>query len=1214
MSPDPAPEELPLSQDESAAEKLILGFREACRANPLVDIPPLPEGPNHLSVIVGMAKIAIHVAWNRIPRPEAKEDRRADRAWVEYYLERYPELRLNESLVKELISVERSCRPEADTSCDHYHDRFPEYQAVVEDLFDPRTGELRTNAPPGYKNLKELGRGGMGIVYKAEQVKPERVVALKMMLKGALAKKEELDRFQTEAEAVARLEHAHIVPLYEVGEHAGQQYFTMRYVEGAPLAAHPRKTSRDEALLLRWVAEAVSFAHQRGILHRDLKPGNILVDLQGEPHVVDFGLAKSMPSPGGESKSGATPTSESTDVASPGLESRARLTRTGTILGTPKYTAPEQAAGKKDLTVGVDVYSLGVILYERLTGRTPFSGENDLEVPRREQEDEPTWTSAVLPRLDRDLEAICLKCMKNDPAKRYHSAQALAEDLGRWLDGLPIQARQSGWAERLWKRCRRKPLVASLAAGFVAVMVTAVFFGFRWNEASNAAALRDAMLKGETKLRIANQYHSLVNKVAEKVAESVATPHHTIDWTRQCLEELKEAANLQTDLRDRVRLRSLAARCLATIDLREDPPVFVSDFNASCLAFSPDGTRLAVGQRKMQFGLPSVLLIDLRKEHVVRTLGYSEMVFNINAIWDIKKSGVRALGFSMDGKWLVAGTRSGGLCSWDMAQDSAKPISRMAHQEGVTGLAFSPNGKILVSCSSDKTLKIWDTALWNEIASYDCGGDCTGVAYSPDGTLLACGTSNWLRLFDGAVLLAPKPQFVIRKEIPGHHSNICFHPGGRLLAASPGGEITLFDIKEARPDPYAILREGDFEDAHRDTIDHMEFSPDGSLLVSGSADRQVKLWEAATGRLLATLTVRGSGIVYPTFSRDGRHLAITGDDQTLLYKLTGLGEQTTVAHHGRPVQAMALSPDGQALACATADDLHDVVQRRGEVTIWGTPDGRLLDEYRFEVNLHSAAGLPCSLAYHPQEAVLTYTGESTKEFHVWDVVRQRRLTCVMDKPVRSLNFAPNGKTLWSVAGDSVIVRSWPDQTVASRWYDAVADVVRGRANINSLAVGNRWALAGSEDGFTKLLYAGEKTSFANQWAGRGGPVESVALSADESVGAMGTQKGLVKVVGVPDGVSVLEVPGHMDSVTALAFTRDGHYLASGSRDHTVVLWVSEAKTFHEVVRLQFSRPVVSICFSPSGKQLAVLIQRERAVRIWHLDRLREQLRQMDLDW
>jgi serine/threonine-protein kinase len=325
------------------------------------------------------------------------------------------------------------------------------------------TREQIVNYFGDYELIEEIARGGMGVVYRARQVSLNRLVALKMILAGQLATPALKQRFQTEAEAAARLDHPHIVPIYEIGEYDGQHYFSMKLIEGGTLADVLSRSSRREeaptsgssirkrqsephvgcydekeaARLIATIARAVHYAHQRGILHRDLKPTNILLDDQGEPHITDFGLAKL-------------------------AEDDSSLTVGAAILGTPAYMSPEQAAGQsKSLTTASDTYSLGTILYELMTGQAPFRAETTMETLRQVCEREPTPPRALNPAVDRDLETICLKCLNKDPLRRYGSAEMLADDLDRWRNREPISARPVSAAEKFWSWCRRKPALAT---------------------------------------------------------------------------------------------------------------------------------------------------------------------------------------------------------------------------------------------------------------------------------------------------------------------------------------------------------------------------------------------------------------------------------------------------------------------------------------------------------------------------------------------------------------------------------------------------------------------------------------------------------------------------------------------------------------------------------------------------------------------------------
>jgi serine/threonine-protein kinase len=303
---------------------------------------------------------------------------------------------------------------------------------------------------PGYEVLGGvLGRGGMGVVYKARQTRPNRLVALKMILSGAHADPEELRRFHQEAEAAAGLPHPHLVPLYEVGDCGGHPYFSMELVSGGSLAdrlqAGPWPGPR-AAALVETLARAMHYVHGRGIVHRDLKPANILFTEEGTPKITDFGLAKV-------------------------LDAAGEHTQTGALMGTPSYMAPEQAGGPGvTASPAVDVYALGAILYELLTGRPPFRGTTKQDTLEQVRSRNAIAPSQLQPGVEALLEAICLKCLEKEPARRYAGALALAKDLRRFLAGETVQARRAGRAERLWRWCRRNPTHAVLA-GFVATCI-----------------------------------------------------------------------------------------------------------------------------------------------------------------------------------------------------------------------------------------------------------------------------------------------------------------------------------------------------------------------------------------------------------------------------------------------------------------------------------------------------------------------------------------------------------------------------------------------------------------------------------------------------------------------------------------------------------------------------------------------------------------------
>src|SRR5581483_4710605 len=320
--------------------------------------------------------------------------------------------------------------------------------------FADESGDCHSGAIPGnvgdYELLEEIGRGAQGVVYRARQKSLNRVVAIKIIGLGGWATKAHIKRFRLEAEAAAKLDHPFIVPIHEIGESNGSCYFSMQLVEGGQLDEVLKRQSRSVGIrqaaeLIAKLARTVHHAHERGILHRDIKPGNILLDMNEDPHLTDFGLARL-------------------------LEAESTVTRTTEALGTPSYMAPEQARGNNGkLTSATDVYGLGAVFYQLLTGQPPFAGGTTYDTIRLLLESEPKQPRQFNSKIDRDLSTICLKCLEKDPRRRYSSALALAEDIERWLKHEPIQARHTGILIRTNKWMRRKPLAAGLIASLVAL-------------------------------------------------------------------------------------------------------------------------------------------------------------------------------------------------------------------------------------------------------------------------------------------------------------------------------------------------------------------------------------------------------------------------------------------------------------------------------------------------------------------------------------------------------------------------------------------------------------------------------------------------------------------------------------------------------------------------------------------------------------------------
>jgi tetratricopeptide (TPR) repeat protein/tRNA A-37 threonylcarbamoyl transferase component Bud32 len=470
--------------------------------------------------------------------------RRGERVPVQAYLERYPVSDSHGESAAALVYQEFVLRQELGDSVSfaEYLREFPEYASdlqflrAADDLVRqtlplPEPAAASLGHCGNYLLLQEIARGGMGVVYKARQVGLNRLVALKMIRPGRFATADDLERFRHEAEAVAQLHHPHIVAVHEVGEHDGQPYFSMDYVAGQSLAAVVRENplpAAQAAGYVQTIAEAVHYAHQHGIVHRDLKPANVLVDEARQPRITDFGLAKR-------------------------IEAEAHLTLTGQVLGTPSYMPPEQAAGKLD-QIGhrSDVYALGATLYELLTARPPFRADTLLETLRQVREAEPASPRSLNGHVPRNLETICLKCLEKEPVKRYGSAQDLANELKRFLKGEPIRARPAGPAERLWRWCRRNPVLAiliaavvlSLLAGTAISLYFAVQANYRTREVERQ---RDEVAKqkgrAEETLRLARR---AVDDFSMRFGQDKRLQAHDLEGLRK--EYLQSAAQIYQQL------------------------------------------------------------------------------------------------------------------------------------------------------------------------------------------------------------------------------------------------------------------------------------------------------------------------------------------------------------------------------------------------------------------------------------------------------------------------------------------------------------------------------------------------------------------------------------------------------------------------------------------------------------------------------------------
>jgi serine/threonine protein kinase len=603
----------------------------------------------------------------------------------------------------------------------------------------------------GYEVLRELGRGGIGVVYKARQMSLNRLVALKMLLAGAQANAMDLVRFLAEAEAVARLDHPHIVQIHEIGKHVGLPFLSLEYVDGDNLSQQLAGTPQppaEAARLLETLARAIHFAHQNGIVHRDLKPSNILLcgsraqagDGQVRttrpaniPKITDFGLAKR-------------------------LEGNSGLTATGVIMGTPSYMAPEQAEGKKEVGPAADIYALGALLYEMLTGRPPFRATTPLDTVLQVISDEPAAPRQLQSGVPRDLETIFLKCLQKDPRKRYPSAEALADDLRRYLNDRPILARPVGRTERFSRWCRRNPVVAGLL-GIVAacVMVAGLLLNQeRTQTLNNLARAVEAEKDLQQQLTLTA---AAEQEKSEKLWQSYLDQARAGRFSRlmgqrfDSLEALSKAAQLRPD----PRLRDEAIACLALPDLRpgKSYPIWLED--TTDLIFDGDYQHYARTGRQ-----GTISVRRLADDHELLHLVPDRAVDNL---------GTR---LSPDGRFLAVnyGGSINQLRIWNI--DSG----RVVLQEPLNGtcLDFAPDSCRLAIAQAGGTIRVVELATGKEIQR-----------------IRAAAQPRWLA-FD-----AEGQQLAVRYDSMGIAARIYDLQLGKMKADLPGGENRLDRMVSKRP-------------------------------------------------------------------------------------------------------------------------------------------------------------------------------------------------------------------------------------------------------------------------------------------------------------------------------------------------------------------------------------------------------------------------------
>lgn len=1012
-----------------------------------------------------------------------------------------------------------------------------------------------------YELLEEIARGGMGVVYKARQRGLNRLVAVKMILVEGFAGKQSVQRFRGEAAAAGVLQHPNIVAIHEIGMHEGQHFFSMDYVEGqnlAQLVGHRPLPALKAARYVQLIAGAVHYAHEQGILHRDLKPSNVLIDsVTDRPRVTDFGLAKR-------------------------LASESSLTLSGQMLGSPNFMPPEQAShGLGKAGRPSDVFGLGGILYFLLTARAPFQGESLEATINQVLNTEPASPRLLNPSVPRDLETICLKCLEKEPAGRYATAQELADELSRFLDGKPILARPVGRSEKAWRWCRRNPIIASLAAAATVILLLG-FAGVAWQgqRASRAAA--------ETKVQrdLARGHLYAAQMKLVHAAWQEGKPGRALELLRA-----QQPRPGQSDFRG-FDWRFLYRLCLSSSEaLATNASGFYS------VDFSPDGRTVALGggdgtveiletqtwRSATRWAAHDGIVASLAfGGHESARLATASSDDGLLKLWDPTNPallfatnslrgyhGFVKLGFSPGGKFLAASTPAFNppelsLNLWEVLPSprGGTPAVRLRANLPFLGpVAFLPDERIMAVCNQPDwgfTVSLYDLsagAMTNLGQAHSDGIIC--IAVSGDGRLLATASS------DERVVVWDVERGSIQRVLQMGTSSLVFSPDSQTLFGCSGQNILVWQLED--PARSHVLA------GHHGPVNALAVSPDGRWLASASPDGTARLWSL-------------TGTVAASNSAPAREFS------TLLSPDATRAAATTPV----PVWGLAVSPNqlqaaaavtnqlilfdlqtGRILASAVANNVFAVARSEFR-SVTFSPDGRRLavgDDNGMVVfleathlrplmtptNLHAAQ--VTDIAYALGGAVLATGAGFGAGVMVTDVAGSQLLTqfdAVKEGfyPLNPLAVSPDGKRVAMGSPDRAIrIRD----VATGKVLATCPQRVRFPSCMTFSTDGRSLAVADIEGTF--YLWDPHRRQLTLRRSGHAGGVTALAFAPDGTLASGGTDH-TIRLWHSDIDQEVAILTGHSGWVLHLAFAEHGNALLSSSLDGTVRVW--RALSFEQI--------------------------------------------------
>jgi WD40 repeat protein/serine/threonine protein kinase len=1079
---------------------------------------------------------------------------------VEAYLREHPSLRADADGLMDLICNEWVLRAELGETIvfDEYVRRFPDIEQPLRMQWEvrnacrqmsmpstwptqpPSVGTVSTPAPavselpsvPGYDVQSILGKGGMGVVYKARRLGLNRLVALKMLRSGSLADSAEQARFKIEAESVARLQHPNIVQIFDIGTWRPCEsdlplpYLSLEFVDGGSLSARladgplPPRTAAE---LLEILSRAMEYAHQRGIVHRDLKPGNVL--LQKKPQVpnpkseirnpkskidvVSFGPESGI----NTSDFGFQISDFEPKITDFGLAKRLDLdsdhTRTGAVMGTPSYMAPEQAEGRvHDVSPATDVYALGAILYEMLTGRPPFKGTSVLDTLEQVKLLDPVMPRRLQPGVPRDIETICLKCLAKDQSKRYGSAGALADDLRRYLAGKPILAKPTPLREHIWKAARRRPGVAVLLAAILAVTVGGVAgILHQWRRAEHNAKeqrqtgyvfginLIQQVLERDNTRRALELLDSLKPGPGQKDLRGFEWHYlYNVCHGEKLLIPGRGRAAISPDGRVTAGGGENGVVQVRDVDGREISTLQGHTADVTALLFSPDGTLLISAARdglvkiwdwhagvekfvlpRKHTGLPLALAVISGGTAVAsggtdgRIVLWNIADGSIRRVLEVKNGLIRSLTASADGQLLAAATTADKIWLWDKAKPEADPACIDHGEFGtINDVALSPDGKLLVTAAGEKTIRLWDVATRKHVCDLKGhNGNIARVAFTANGDNLISGSwDRSIRVWDVSDVPDRVPPPIVLRGHTSYLTALSVDRSGRhIVSASDDGSVRLWDLDVHQAEQ--SLPSGGRQ------VHCLAHSPDGLLLAMSGPDGIIRVGNEADGSI-ANLHGSPTAVNSLAFRSDGQHVAAGFENGSIgIWDVWKHELIKTFTGHRKPVTATAYSPDGRLLASSSQD---------GSVYLWNS-DGERVG------SLNGHEGAVHGLAFHPDGKRLISVG-ADHTVRIWNLSRAGHvqvLRCQADEVMTvafdsdGRRFATGGKDrnviVWDAAtGDRLFTLSGHDGSIAALTFCPTDS--RRLASVGSEGVVRIWDLDKHQELLTLTGCPFETTSLA----------------------------------------------------------------------------------------------------------------------------------------